>query len=64
MRSTVLLPLLGSLLACSDALMFHSEAVTKQWDTWVFVENSTYYAYYLVTEVNTLSRTGTGSISH
>eukprot|EP00729_Bicosta_minor_P010576 gene10576-4528_t len=32
--------------------MFHSEAVTKEWDTWVFVENSTYYAYYLVTEVS------------
>ncbi|KAL1529474.1 hypothetical protein AB1Y20_000421 [Prymnesium parvum] len=31
-------------------LMFHSTAVTKQWDTWGFVENGTWYAYYLVTE--------------
>ena len=23
----------------SDGLMFHSLAVTKEWDTWVFVEN-------------------------
>lgn len=27
----------------SDALMFHSNAVSKQWDTWVFVENGTFY---------------------
>ena len=32
----------------ADALMFHSQEVTKEWDTWVFVENSTWYAYYLV----------------
>eukprot|EP00947_MAST-08B_sp_MAST-8B-sp1_P000874 g874.t1 len=32
--------------------MFHSKNVSKQWDTWVYVENGTYYAYYLVTEVS------------
>ena len=37
---------------CCNGLMFHSTAVTKEWDTWVFVENSTYFAYYLVTEVS------------
>ena len=37
--------------APASGLMFHSQAVTKEWDTWVFVENNTYYAYYLVTEV-------------
>lgn len=42
---------LSVLLCGCNGLMFHSEAVTKEWDTWVFVENSTYYAYYLVTEV-------------
>ena len=36
---------------CSG-LMFHSTAVTKQWDTWAFVENGTWYAYYLITEVS------------
>ena len=30
--------------------MFQSHAVTSQWDTWAFVENNTYYAYYLITE--------------
>lgn len=25
------------------ALMFHSTRVYKQWDTWVFVENNTYF---------------------
>jgi len=39
-------------LGCVDALMFHSKEVTKEWDTWVFVENGTFYAYYLVTEVS------------
>lgn len=47
----LLLCLLGFFLQ-SDGLMFHSQAVTKEWDTWVFVENNTYYAYYLVTEVS------------
>lgn len=42
---------LSALLCGCNGLMFHSEAVTKEWDTWVFVENGTYYAYYLVTEV-------------
>ena len=42
--------------ACSTGLMFQSHnttgsfSVTGQWDTWVFVENGTYYVYYLVTE--------------
>ena len=31
-------------------LMFQSTAVSSQWDTWAFVENGTYYVYYLVTE--------------
>ena len=47
---SLLLPLL--LLRSCSALMFHSDAVSKQWDTWVFVENGTYYAYYLITEVS------------
>lgn len=27
----------------TDGLMFHSDAVTSQWDTWAFVENGTFY---------------------
>jgi hypothetical protein len=49
MANTLALALLSS--TCS-ALMFHSKNVSKQWDTWVFVENKTFYAYYLVTEVS------------
>ena len=30
--------------------MFRSGNVTSQWDTWVFVENQTFYLFYLVTE--------------
>ena len=37
------LPLLLQLSCSVDALMFHSNAVSKQWDTWVFVENGTFY---------------------
>ena len=37
-------------LSPCDALMFHSNVVAKQWDTWAFVENGTWYAYYLITE--------------
>ena len=44
--------LLLLLLHGCSALMFHSSAVSKEWDTWVFVENGTFYAYYLVTEVS------------
>jgi hypothetical protein len=44
-----LLLLLASLWTTTHGLMFASTNVTKQWDTWVFVENSTWYAYYLVT---------------
>ena len=40
------------LLGSVSSLMFHSKAVSKQWDTWAFVENGTFYAYYLVTEVS------------
>jgi hypothetical protein len=29
------------LSAVTDGMMFHSQAVTKEWDTWVFVENNT-----------------------
>jgi hypothetical protein len=47
MRSLALLlarvPLLLQLSPHADALMFHSNAVSKQWDTWVFVENGTFY---------------------
>jgi hypothetical protein len=39
---------LGVLLAAGavptvHGLMFHSNAVTSQWDTWAFVENGTFY---------------------
>ena len=44
--------LLVALAAGADGLMFRSTAVTKQWDTWAFVENGTFYAYYLITEVS------------
>ena len=47
-----LLLLLASLWTTTHGLMFASTNVTKQWDTWVFVENSTWYAYYLVTQVS------------
>jgi len=40
------------LIPDASALMFRSTAVSKQWDTWAFVENGTYYAYYLITEVS------------
>ena len=40
------------LAASADGLMFKSDRVTKQWDTWAFVENGTYYAYYLVITVH------------
>ena len=50
--SALPLLLLGALLGPCHALMFHSSAVSKEWDTWVFVENGTFYAYYLVTEVS------------
>ena len=42
--------MLAQLLLTPHGMMFQSYAVTSQWDTWAFVENSTYYAYYLVTE--------------
>jgi hypothetical protein len=35
------------LAASADGLMFKSG---DTWDTWAFVENGTYYAYYLITE--------------
>jgi len=35
------------LAASADGLMFKSG---DTWDTWAFVENDTYYAYYLITE--------------
>ena len=50
--AALLLLLAAAPLPTADALMFHSRAVTKEWDTWVFAENGTYYAYYLVTEVS------------
>ena len=43
MMVAMLLLLLALLPAPAQALMFHSDAVSKQWDTWVFVENGTYY---------------------
>ena len=30
----------------AGVLMFQSRAVSSQWDTWAFIENGTYYAYY------------------
>ena len=30
--------------------MFKSTLVEAHWDTWVFVENGSFYAYYLITE--------------
>ena len=38
------------LFGAAIGLMFRSHNVTSQWDTWAFVENGTYYVYYLVTE--------------
>ena len=46
-RSLRMTPLL---LGAASGLMFRSHNVTSQWDTWAFVENGTYYVYYLVTE--------------
>ena len=37
------LALAAALVTTGQALMFKSDAVSKQWDTWVFVENGTYY---------------------
>ena len=37
------LALAAALMATTQALMFKSDAVSKEWDTWVFVENGTYY---------------------
>ena len=45
-----LIVVLLSFCESCDGLMFQSKAVTSQWDTWAFVENGTYYAYYLITE--------------
>ena len=39
--STLALLVLASLVPPSSSLMFHSKAVSKQWDTWAFVENGT-----------------------
>ena len=42
---------IGSALSVPiEGLMFRSTKVAAHWDTWVFVENGTFYAYYLVTE--------------
>ena len=49
MRSSNLF-ILVLLAASAEGLMFKSDVVTKQWDTWAFVENGSYYAYYLITE--------------
>ena len=46
------LHLLALLIAPCSGLMFASKAVSKQWDTWAFVENGTWFSYYLVTEVS------------
>ena len=35
------------------ALMFHSSSVIDEWDTWAFVENGTFYAFYLVLQNGT-----------
>lgn len=38
------------LCAEADAMIFKSDTVTAQWDTWCYDHNGTYYLYYLVTE--------------
>ena len=45
--------LLGSALHVVTALMFHSKSVVDEWDTWAFVENGTFYAFYLVLQNGT-----------
>ena len=44
---------LPSFLARAAAMMFHSSSVADQWDTWAFVENGTFYAYYLTLQHST-----------
>ena len=39
----------------ADGMVFKSDTVTAQWDTWCYYHDGTYYLYYLVTE-----RTGEG----
>jgi len=34
----------------ADGMVFKSNTVTAQWDTWCFYHDGTYYLYYLVTE--------------
>jgi len=34
----------------ADGMVFKSDTVTAQWDTWCFYHDGTYYLYYLVTE--------------
>ena len=51
MHRALLLLAVHAHLPC-EALMFHSTNVSKQWDTWAFVENGTYFAYYLITEAS------------
>lgn len=51
------LPLLLLLLPSpASTMMFKSDLVAAQWDTWAFVEDGTYYAYYLITEHGPYSR--------
>lgn len=45
-----LLLLLLLLPSPASTMMFKSDLVAAQWDTWAFVEDGTYYAYYLITE--------------
>lgn len=33
-------------------MIFRSEVVASQWDTWCFFHNGTYYVYYLITETS------------
>ena len=44
----LMLGLLGAALMSpspgADALMFQSQSVSSQWDTWAFAENGTFYA--------------------
>ena len=42
--------LLIAICADAGAMIFKSDTVTAQWDTWCYYHKGTYYLYYLVTE--------------
>jgi len=49
---TVVAAVLAAIGFCTeaDAMIFTSDTVSAQWDTWCFYHDETYYLYYLVTE--------------